>query len=967
MKIRLTGGVVASGRHAWIARPSGPVRLLEQADAPPGAAVALGPEEASDADAAGAVRELSRLVAGGGVAAAGAGVDLGAGFRSARLDGAHGDQRDAVLAALRAVGMGDAHRLGPRAGLLVALFGPAVTKPVGAAAARAVEDGRWAALHLASAASDVLGPEQLERVLALEAPEDTALAPDGPPSALARYFRQVFADVPGPRRLHLVLDLWERVLEHRRARGVRERRLATQARRDRLDALRERRRHHDDQRVLFWLRVSRDDFQFEPSLADAARWVPSEPYWHDRLDRLLQDALGATALLRAAAAVADHGLGAGLDRSLPLLRAAAGRVADTVAAHSARRVPGLTGLPARPAAHVRDLVRRLDKDKPRDAKFGAYVRPRLSHARDYALLVVEDAEALLNDVCGLGDDAPAVQKQVLRAWADSGLARWREDAGYGAARPPAEWSGIQPWTTPLLNGPAPLRERLAADPAADPAAVETVGDLLWYADLIDALAQLHGHERAEPTPGTGAPWYDHDPPPPDDEPLRPGLGSVTLAVSGAAQLAALGGVPPRAPRGWTEFTEGLMSATAISSALTGDFAVPPALAALDGTTVPGAGVRVMVARSARDLAEWAAYMGNCIAEYADEARTGRTVLLGLYGRDGLLAANAELAALKPAARGWRVVEIRARFNDDPPAELEQAFGEWAAAIPGTVPDEPGPPPEEPPPARAARRRAAPRLVEEAGPALAPLARRAFRATPPGASAALAAVAGTAPDAAPARLRRLGGTQLAGAVRRALDGGATDLVALWTATGHRPMASALDALDPGLRDRFDRLGLLLGEPPLPKALRRLVKAPDIAAAHAFDLAARRVRRAIGRLAADDDPVIAAALARPSAEPLLCALAVAAACAPMEAARTPVTRPRGVTVPGYPATSLDDKDGPWQRALPAARELGADTSVFWDEVAAHGLRVPASWLAHGGWPALWSRAHAHRRPVTAGGRS
>ncbi|MGW5418065.1 hypothetical protein ACWEUT_41180, partial [Actinomadura geliboluensis] len=28
MKIRLTGGVVASGRHAWVAGPSGPVRLL---------------------------------------------------------------------------------------------------------------------------------------------------------------------------------------------------------------------------------------------------------------------------------------------------------------------------------------------------------------------------------------------------------------------------------------------------------------------------------------------------------------------------------------------------------------------------------------------------------------------------------------------------------------------------------------------------------------------------------------------------------------------------------------------------------------------------------------------------------------------------------------------------------------------------------------------------------------------------
>ncbi|MFF0724479.1 hypothetical protein [Streptomyces sp. NPDC004134] len=61
-----------------------------------------------------------------------------------------------------------------------------------------------------------------------------------------------------------------------------------------------------------------------------------------------------------------------------------------------------------------------------------------------------------------------------------------------------------------------------------------------------------------------------------------------------------------------------------------------------------------------------------------------------------------------------------------------------------------------------------------------------------------------------------------------------------------------------------------------------------------------------------------------------------------------------MPGFPATGLDDPEGPWQRAFPAARELGADTGAFWDGVAADGLRAPASWLA-AGWPALWARAH------------
>jgi hypothetical protein len=506
----------------------------------------------------------------------------------------------------------------------------------------------------------------------------------------------------------------------------------------------------------------------------------------------------------------------------------------------------------------------------------------------------------------------------------------------------------------MLGDKEPLRGRLT--PSAEPKSAEVAGDLLWYADLIDALARLYGHELAQPTPGTGEPWFDHDPPA-VTEPLTPRLDSIMVAVSGAAQLVALGGVPPRAPRTWAALTAGLMSATAISAALTGDFAVPAPLAALDGTAVPGTRVRLQIARSARDVAEWADYMGNCIAgpAYVEEAREGRSVLAGLYDPDGPLVVNAELAPLRPASRGWRVSEIAARFNDTPEETLEQRFRDWVATIPGAVEDPIVPAPDEPLPARTARRRTAPRLVEETGPALSELVRRTGPAIP----GAFAAVAATSPDAAAARLRRLGGAQLAAAVRRALDGGATDLVRLWADSGRRPLASALDDLDPALRTRFDQLPLLLGEPPLPKTLRRLVKVPAIADAYALDLVARRIRRAIGRLTVQDDPVIARALAKPTTEPLLCALAVTAACGAPEAGLTPVMKPRTTTVPGYPVTTLEDEDGPWRRALPAARELGADTAVFWDEIAERGLRVPASWLAHGGWTALWSRAHTHRR--------
>ncbi|MFI0482874.1 hypothetical protein [Actinomadura sp. 9N215] len=948
MKIRLAGGVVASGVCAWTARPAGPVRLPpDGAGGRPGEAVALGPDGAAGEDVAHAVAELARLVAAGGAVAAGAGVDLGGGFRSARLDGARGDQRDAVLAALRVVGLDGTHKLGDRAGFLVALFGPAVTKRVGSAAGRAVAEGRWAALHLAVAASDVLGPEQLERVLALEAAEDAGVIPGGPPSVLAEHLRQVLRPVPRPRRLDLILDLWARVLEHHAGVARRERRLATQSRRDRVPDLRKRRDHFDDELILSRLRTELGDA--EPSLADAARWTPHEWYWRDRLTRILDDALGATALLRTAAAVADHGLDDGLDRSAAVIRTAEAQVYDLSATYSARRVPGLTGLPARPAAYVRDLARKLSGDAPRDARFAAYVRPRLACARAFALVIIEDVARVIQDM-------RSTRAELFRQWAAGGLSGWREGAGY--VRPPAEWAGIPLWMGPLLDDAAPLHERLA--PGQDPASVEKVGDLLWYADLIDALAQLHGHELARDALGAGEPWFEHDPEP-AVEPLAPRLDSVTLAVSGAAQLVALGGVPPRGARTWTDLTGGLMAGTAIAEALTGEFAVPAALLERDGTAVPGAGVRFKVARGARDLSEWSDYMGNCIAGpfYIDYARNGRIGLAGLYDKDGLLVANAELTPLRPAARGWRVSEIAARFNDDPGEELERRFREWVAAIPGPARAEPVRTPEELPPARPARRRAAPRLVEDVGPVLGPLAERAWREAGPDVRDVFAAVAATPPDAALVRLRRLGGAQLTGAVRRALDNGAVDLVRLWAATGHRPLATALDALDPALRDRFDQLPLLLDEPPLPKALRRLVKLPAVADAYAFDLAGRRTRRAIGLLAVQDDPAVARAVARRTTEPLLCALAVAVTCAAPGIELATVTAPRRVGVPGYPATALKDEDGPWRRAFPAARELGADTTRFWVEIAAHGLRVPASWLPPGGWTALWARAHTRRR--------
>jgi hypothetical protein len=210
-----------------------------------------------------------------------------------------------------------------------------------------------------------------------------------------------------------------------------------------------------------------------------------------------------------------------------------------------------------------------------------------------------------------------------------------------------------------------------------------------------------------------------------------------------------------------------------------------------------------------------------------------------------------------------------------------------------------------------------------------------------------------PDAAVIALKRLGPAQHVELLRTALDAG-LGASALWRSTRVRPLAAAVDRLDPRLRE-YDRLTTLTGAAPLPATLRALVRRPEIAAAHAMDVVARAVRRAMGELA-DDDGLARSVARRPSPE-LLCALVIAATCAAPSTVDNPVrlAAPGTPAVPGFPATDLFDEDGPWQHALPAAAELGAPVELFGRRIAEHGLLAPASLLGRGGWPALWRRAH------------
>lgn len=187
--VRLANGVLtAMSEEAWLAWPCGqPVAGAPRGSAKPpsGAPVVLGPRTSRPGAVVTALVALDELLREAGLAACGAGVDLGNGFRSGRLAGAMEERRDAVLAAVRGLGPENAHRVGDRATVLTALCGPRATRRVGATLQRTAADGRWAAIHFAVAASDVLGPEQLEKLLEFPEPEGVDPIPGGLPSALA--------------------------------------------------------------------------------------------------------------------------------------------------------------------------------------------------------------------------------------------------------------------------------------------------------------------------------------------------------------------------------------------------------------------------------------------------------------------------------------------------------------------------------------------------------------------------------------------------------------------------------------------------------------------------------------------------------------------------------------------------------------------------------------------------------------
>jgi hypothetical protein len=941
--VRLAYGVVA-GRDlgVWAPGPDGVPVDAARSGLDPGTAIVVGPRDSSDRTVAAALSDLGDLVAAGGVLAAGAGVDLGSGVRTARLAGAEGDRRDALLAALRVLGADGATRLGDRGAVLVALFGPSVTKPVGTAAATALDDGRWSVVHLASAASDILGPEQLERVLRLPVPEGHDRGDEMLASALAANLVRVLGPLAKPRRLALLLDLWE-LVGTRTAESARRRRLLdVQGIEDRLADVRERYRRSADDQALAQARYAVGDTR----PVNLVQWTPGVWHWQFWMRRAMHDALAATVLLRAAIAVAEHGLADGLARVRSQLATAEILISETDAAQASDAVPELIRVPARPGAYVRDLDDRLRPGQQIGRGTESFVRERLARARDYGVVVLEAVRDLLYafgeaDVYGLGDVCTCEH-----------LRQWREVAGFTELRSPAAWQ--QPM---VCHESEPLAQRLMEEPGAAPADLEHIGDLLWFAELGDAVAQLDGHPAAAVEYGQHAPTVDADPPAAEAAPMRPLEDSLPLAIAGAAELIDLGAEVPARPRAWRDLVDGLMASTVVAEALTGSFPVPKPLLDRDGVTVPGTEARLEIARDPRQLLDWSTYMSNCIAGpyYLGVAMRGRSVLAGLRGGNGRLLANLELI---PERTGWRVSELWGRFNADPPAELSERVHAWAQTLPAYVP-----------PARMAtpqpRRghgtvhrpyRRAQALVDLRE-ALSSLATQAVETSEVRAAVPVLSQAGTGAAGGIASiiaLRHARQPDIDNALRHGLGEGAPTLRVLWRATAVRPLAAAMAGLDSSMRERNPRIEQLLGDGPLLALPRRLDRIASIGEARSVELVARRLRRALGRLARAADPVLAPLVPRHAGTELLCALvlAVSTGSTAPPSALTRVTEAGQARVPGFPASTLDDDDGPWRVAADNARELGA--RLDWSE-SHPALAVPTDWLGRGGWPALWARAN------------
>ena len=376
-----------------------------------------------------------------------------------------------------------------------------------------------------------------------------------------------------------------------------------------------------------------------------------------------------------------------------------------------------------------------------------------------------------------------------------------------------------------------------------------------------------------------------------------------------------------------------------------------------------------MARTARQLADWAMVMANCIASYTDEGRSGASLLVALRPPTGPVRFNAEI---RRSRGGWSIVQLLARFNTAPPPEVFAAMEAWVAALPAP------PAPRPPAPRRPARGRARP--GGRSRPTAAVLAARAVLADACAARVDLGLAEAVAPlgarlgwradgdvFGAVTALRRTPLPRLAEAVADGLAGGWPP-AQFWEATAGRPLTDAVAALADADRRLLRDVESLLGDGPLPAGARPLARLAPVARARGIETGLRRARAAFGLLLRQADGRLDDAFASQPALGPLCAAVLAltawdsAGDAPAETVhRVALSSP--VEVPGVPASRLNDDEGPWASAWAGAEDLGAPVDDLRSRAEAAdvaALVVPAAWMGRRGWPALWARAHRASRP-------
>jgi hypothetical protein len=672
-RIRCSGGIVlAEGRRAWLVEGSGEeVRDWRRFAAAP---VVVGPSDASARDVERARREARRLVAAGGALVAAAGVDLGDGFRSARLDGGGESRRDAVLAALEVLGVDQASRIGDQAAVLVALFGPRATRRVGALAREVMASGNLSSLRLAVAASDLLGPEQLEDVLRWGLALTPGVDPvqQGSTDLLAERLGAVFGSFPPHRRLALIRSLWDDVMAWQRSAHARARARRRRFSEARVDAWQRQIARQDE---ACWRAAARSQLGDRPSATAMLMWAPGPPEWTQALERAFQEAISATALLRTAMAAEEGPVEVAVLRHLDQLAYAATahlrHVPDRVEALRSLEPRGSAASDRAAAVAAATVLATDPQTAERVVEVGG-IRVDRDHLGPSLARTLSDACELSQAVLRWAMELCRTMSEVpFDVRSTPAVAEWRAVAGYSAVRDPHLWPHRDVGPTDRLS----LAERLAGEPA-DPMTIELLDDGLWLADLADAVAQWYGHEQAA-IAWFGLDGIDVDPPLEPPDPRLPLVESLPLAVAGAAQLVSLGAAPPARPASWGALVESLVAA-AEALGMADEFPVAPEVADWNSRELPGTGLTVEVARTARQLAEWGNYMGNCIATYAEDAGEGYA-LMALRDPTSRLVAN--MAIARSGSR-WRIEQARARFNQPLDDELEQAIRRWVNRLKG---------------------------------------------------------------------------------------------------------------------------------------------------------------------------------------------------------------------------------------------------------------------------------------------